>query len=88
MSQLTCKTLMLSLGDATLLEGNEGLPQQVICERQEASLEQNALIGVSPPTVHPSNSHPDIEQQVRWTREGRHLATLSTSSSFPTETAT
>ena len=50
------------VGDATLLEGNEGL-SQVICERQEASLEQNALKDVSPPTVHPSNRHPYVEQR-------------------------
>ena len=48
--------------DATPLEGDEKLPN-VICERQEASLEQNALQDVSPMTVHPSNSHPYVEQR-------------------------
>ena len=47
---------------ATPLEGNMRL-SQMTCERQEASLEQDALKDVSPMTVHPSNSHPYVEQQ-------------------------
>ena len=62
MSQLTSKKINADVGDATPLEGNERL-SQVICERQEASLEQNALKDVSPPTVHPANSHPYVEQR-------------------------